>query len=179
MIVIMNLICILIPALLFQQVVDYFRHEVELPTKQSGSTSQEEATEEEEEEKLPAFNLKLGVGADGTFVIINTRALTPADGLAQGPTGLVLAPLTPGTPNYRKLQSLLLKEKKERLAGNDPERYPDPDQITVSGPVDLPYQTLMQTLDYLRFAPVPLGKDFTDAQDMFSVISLSPGSVGG
>jgi hypothetical protein len=178
--VVMNLVCILIPALLFQQVVDYFRHEVELPTK-SGATSEEPEKEEEEEEPmLAAFNLKLGMGGDGTFSIINAKKLTTADGLTQGPEGFFLAPLPSGEPNYRALQRLLHKEKRERLDGKDAERYPDPDQITISGPVDMPYQKIIMTLDYLRFAPVAPGKTFGDpGNDMFTVISLSPGSVGG
>lgn len=173
--VVMNLICILIPVLLVQQVVEYFRHDVELPTRSAGSSS---GSDEPEEKKEKPFNLKLTIGGDGSFMIVNAKALTAGEGglVVTGP-GLTLPPLAPGSPNYRQLQTLLAREKKMRLGGKPPEGFTDPDQITVSAPVEMKYQRIIETLDYIRYAPFIPGDDLAQAKQMFTLISLSPGSV--
>ena len=125
------------------------------------------------------FNLKLTIGSDGTFTIVNAKALSAADGLSADGAGLVLAPLGNGEPNRARLQTLLLKEKRQRLGGDPPDIYPDADQITVVAPVSMRYQEVVSTLDYLRFEPIPPGKEASDVDQMFTVITLSPGSVGG
>jgi len=177
--VVMNLICILIPALLAQQVTDFFRHDVELPTKAGKGSPQQEA-QEEDTPKKPAFNLKLAINGDGTFTIINAKALTPSDGLVQVDVGLTVPASNGETPNYRLLQQVLHKEKRQRLAGQPAEAYPDPDQITITGPQDLSYQKLIETLDYVRFAPLGPGGSFdADAEALFTLISLFPGRVAG
>jgi len=168
----MNLICILIPALIYQQVQDYYRHDVELPAGGGSAAGVSAPTQQ-------PFNLKLTIGIDGSFMIVNAKALSPADGLvSQGP-GLLLAPLAGGTPDYVHLRVLLSKEKKLRLGGQPAATFPDADQITVSAPQDMEYQRIISALDYLRFEAPPPGSDLADAKEMFTVISLSPGSIGG
>jgi hypothetical protein len=170
--VVMNLICILIPALLSMQVQDYYRHDVELPTRggagggpSSGPTN-------------PAFNLKMTIMEDGSFVIVNAKAISPADGLIASGPGLVVPPVN-GAPDYQKLQLVMMKEHKDRLRGQPPEAFPDPDQITVSAPGDLDFQRIIRALDRVRFEKPASQGDWSTAKEMFSVISLSPGSVGG
>jgi|GEM_PF-1159285 len=171
--VIMNLICILIPALLSMQIVDYYRHDVELPARGGGG-----APGQAQPTNRP-FNLKLTIGADNSFMIVNAKVLSAADGLIEQGPGLLVPPQPNGAPNLKRLQAVLLKEKTQRLGGQPPESFPDPDQITVSAPGDMQFQKVMAALDYLRFEPVGPGKDFSEAKEMFSVITLSPGAVGG
>lgn len=167
----MNLVCILIPALLAQQVTDYFQHSVELPARGGAGGGAAEAP------RNAPFNLKLTVSQDGAFMIVNARSLRSGEGglVEQGP-GLLLPPGSDGKPQYRALQQLLTKEKTQRLGGNPPEAFPDPDQITVAAPVEMEYEEIVRTLDYVRFQP---GADATVADPLFTVISLSPGSIGG
>ncbi len=73
----------------------------------------------------------------------------------------------------------MMKEHKERLRGQPPEAFPDPDQITVSAPGDLDFQRVIKALDRLRFEKPASELDWSSAKQMFTVISLSPGSVGG
>ena len=171
--IIMNLVCILIPALLAQQVTDFYQHQVELPTRggPGGASDQPAPTHE-------PFNLKLTLGLDGEFMIVNARTLSAGESglVAQGP-GLLLGPGANGKPQYKVLQLLLTKEKEQRLGGEAPEAYPDPDQITVSCPGEMEYERIVQALDFVRFQPAP---DFLpDVPALFTVISLSPGSIGG
>jgi len=169
--IIMNLVCILIPALLAQQVTDYFQHSVELPARGGAGGGAVDAP------RNAPFNLKLTVGQDGAFMIVNARSLRSGEGglVEQGP-GLLLPPGSDGKPQYRALQQLLTKEKTQRLGGQPPEAFPDPDQITVAAPVEMEYEEIVQTLDYVRFQPA---SDAAVAEPLFSVISLSPGSIGG
>ena len=193
--VVMNLICILIPVLVAQQVTEYFRHDVQLPTK-GGAPSAGES--DAPTPTHPPFNLKLAIGADGSFEIVNAQVLAVGQGgLVQGGAGLVLPALGPDQPNYRGLQNLLKIEKDGRIpSGQNPlqieAEYPDPWQITVTAPVDMQYQKVIQALDYVRFRPpLPRGVNRPDpaatpkpmdpdtTEEMFTVVTLSPGSVGG
>lgn len=170
--VIMNLVCILIPALLAQQVTDYYQHTVELPARGGGAGgSMADAPQ------YAPFNLKLTIGLDGAFMIVNARTLHAGEGglVEQGP-GLLLNPGANGSPQYNTLQQLLTKEKNERLGGQPADAYPDPDQITVAAPVEMEYADIVKTLDYIRFQS---GADASAADPLFTVISLSPGSIGG
>jgi hypothetical protein len=171
--VVMNLICILIPALLSMQVQDYYRHDVELPTKGGGGGAAPSGGPTN-----PPFNLKMTIMQDGSFVIVNAKAITPADGLMASGPGLVVAPVN-GQPDYRLLQTVMMKEHKNRLGGQPPEAFPDPDQITISAPGDLDFQHVVRALDRVRFEKPASEGDWTTAKEMFNVISLSPGSVGG
>lgn len=170
--VVMNLICILIPALLSMQVQDYYRHDVELPTRGGGGGGQSSGPTN------PPFNLKMTIMEDGSFVIVNAKTLSPADGLIPAGAGLAVPPIN-GEPDYQKLQLVMMKEHKERLRGQPPEAFPDPDQITVSAPGDLDFQRVIKALDRLRFEKPASELDWSSAKQMFTVISLSPGSVGG
>jgi hypothetical protein len=174
LIVCMNLICILIPALLSMQVQDFYRHDVELPTRGGSSASAADTGP-----KRPPFNLKLTINSDNSLMIVNAKVLSPADGLIQQGPGLLLAPLPDGRINARKLQQLLKKEHTQRLNGEPPEAFPDADQITVSAPGDVEFQSIATTLDHVRFEPPASYGNWTGAKDMFGVITLSPGSVGG
>jgi hypothetical protein len=175
--VVMNLICILIPVLLVQQVVEYFRHDVELPIGPTKGSSAA-ADDKPEDKKEKPFGLKLTIGSDGSFLIVKAKVLVAGEGglVVSGP-GLVLPPLASGAPNFSQLQRLLSKEKNGRMGGRPAEAFVDPDQITISAPVDTKFQALMETLDYVRYAPFEPGKDMTEAKQMFTMISLSPGSV--
>jgi hypothetical protein len=155
-------------------VTDYYQHQVELPSKGGGG-----APAGEQAPTNPPFNLKLTMGADGSFEIVNAKVLTVGEsGLTNGPAGLLLPPGAGGTPQYTVLQQLLAKEKEQRLNGQPPEAFPDPDQILLVAPPDTKYELVVQTLDYLRFGPS--GGEFDEeAPSMFTVISLSPGSIGG
>jgi hypothetical protein len=193
--VVMNLICILIPVLVAQQVTDYFRHNVDLPTRSTGGGGSQ--TDQPAPTHQP-FNLKLAVGADNTFEIVNARMLGAGQGgLVPGPAGLILPARPDGTPNYRGLQELLRLEKDGRIpSGQNPvaieAEYPDPWQITVTAPTEMAYQKVITVLDYVRFRPplppgrsrpdpasVPKPMDPDTTEEMFSVITLSPGSIGG
>lgn len=169
--VIMNLVCILIPALLAQQVTEYFHHQVELPAR-GGAGSGQVA----DQPRNQPFNLKLTIGEDGAFMIVNAKTLSAGEQglIAQGP-GLLLPP-GPAGPQYEVLQRLLMREKRDRLGGQPPEAFPDPDQITVAAPHEMEYERVMQALDYVRFEAAV---DFSTAEPLFSVISLSPGAIGG
>ncbi len=174
LIVCMNLICILIPALLSMQIQDFYRHDVELPTRGGGGAPPSSSAP-----KRPPFNLKLSIGADGSYMIVNAKVLSTADGLLEQGPGLLVPPLPNGEPDLRKLQRVLQKEHSQRLGSNPPDAYPDPDQITVAAPGETDFQRVASTLDCLRFeVPASYG-DWTNAKDMFSVITLQPGAVGG
>ena len=169
--IIMNLVCILIPALLAQQVTNFYQHQVELPSRGGAGGGAADAPTNQ------PFNLKLTLGENGAFMIVNAKTLQVGQsGLVSRDPGLLLNPGADGRPQYETLRTILTSEWENRLQGQPPEAYPDPDQITIAAPVEMDYQSIIRALDFVRFKATE-GKG--DPEPLFSVISLSPGSIGG
>ena len=159
--VILNLMVILIPALLSQQVVDYYRHDVEFPTK-GGAAAGGDAPQEAPKEQL---NLRLVLNSDQSVILGNTRVV--------GTDGeLAIPPAPDGQPDYAEVRRALGEEKDNRPPGN----YADPDQITIIAPQSAPYQDVVKLLDAVRFHPT---REIEGVPaDLYSVVTLSPGRVG-
>ncbi|MDP6124133.1 MAG: hypothetical protein QGH20_00070, partial [Candidatus Latescibacteria bacterium] len=106
--VIMNLMVILIPALLAQQVTDYALHEVEFPT-QAGPAKPGEGSDEPEEKPAEQIKLKLQLNTDQSVMIINGKAI--------GTDGQLLVPAAGDVPDYEAINKALTEEKENRPKG--------------------------------------------------------------
>ena len=164
--IIMNLMVILIPALLAQQVTEYARHDVEFPT-QAGPSKGGEDADEPQEEPPEQINLKLQLNTDQSVMIIGGKAI--------GTDGQHLVPADGAVPDYEAISEALAEEKDGRPKGKN---YADPDQITIVAPTSFAYQDIIKILDVVRFHPTKEIPGGGAPADMFPIISLSPGSIG-